>query len=157
MHYRETIMISWTLSLILWLDGTTKWSTLGIKLAYFACRREGSKNLLPRGWSMVNYIVLLFKILGAPSGVKIINPCPLTPGFAIWFPLVKKYEKPDIPLPGRIFKSYCLILLHSSFLITMRLAMFQVGAALSAWVPEWRQPQTERQLTNVRNVTKTRK
>ncbi|XP_040310536.1 uncharacterized protein LOC121016788 isoform X3 [Herpailurus yagouaroundi] len=47
-----------------------------------------------------------------------------------------KWEKPDMPLPSRSFKSHCMIPIHSSFSFTMRLAMSQVEAALSAWVPE---------------------
>lgn len=91
---------------------------------------------------MVNYILLLFKILGTSSWLQ-----ALPYGF-LW-PII--YEKPDMPLPNRSFKSHCVILLHSSFPFTIQLAMFQVEAVPSAWVPEWRH-QTELQLTNGRGV-----
>lgn len=47
MLYRETI-ISWILSLILWLDGTIELSTLGIEWVYFVCKRQGNEYLWPK-------------------------------------------------------------------------------------------------------------
>lgn len=72
--------------------------------------------------------------------------------FAIWFHLGNKIEKPVMPLPSRCFKSHCVILLHFSFSFTIWLSMFQIKAVPSACVPEWRQHQTEFQLTNGRCV-----
>lgn len=56
------------------IGGTIELSTLGMEWAYFSCRREGSEYLWPREWSIIDYVVSLFKIFGA---------CPLTSGFVI--------------------------------------------------------------------------